>query len=507
MRPPSHLNPSSAVPAPGRYRYVGRCWVLGVLLALAMAAAAEPPAEPAKRRFRVGVPRDSAPLSYFDQRRGEVVGFTVELLRAAADLGGFEVELVPGWWIDNLPAFRDGRLDVLAQIAQYEGPRYANRLSVVQASLQGILYTRPDAPRLQRSSDLRDRRIGVLRGTVAATHLREHPQWGIRVEHFTQLDDLLNAVAEGRCDGALFTSNISSKVEARAGLRKQFIEDIRYYFCFAFQPHDSAGLMLMNEALAELRQNGTYDRLFHQWVGPVEPRRLNWFELRPYVLGSLPVVVFLAFLAFRQHVQRRLIAQRMAVARDLHDELGNRLNEMQLLTELAVLRPAAAGPDVLASVRARLIEASLSLNQLLWELRPESETWGSAVAGLERIARRYLEAAGIAGEFVNRVSPGLAGKTAPLAIRRAVMMAQRELLRNAVNHGKPGRIDVTFEVSPERVEVAVSDTGPGVDPARALGEKRGLYHLQQRIAELGGTLELARSPAGFTARAEFPAGR
>jgi signal transduction histidine kinase len=180
---------------------------------------------------------------------------------------------------------------------------------------------------------------------------------------------------------------------------------------------------------------------------------------------------------------------------------------MQLLTELAVLRPAAAGPDVLASVRARLIEASLSLNQLLWELRPESETWGSAVAGLERIARRYLEAAGIAGEFVNRVSPGLAGKTAPLAIRRAVMMAQRELLRNAVNHGKPGRIDVTVEISAERVEVTVADSGPGVDPARALGEKRGLYHLQQRVAELGGTLELVRLPAGFTARAELPAGR
>jgi len=315
------------------------------------------------------------------------------------------------------------------------------------------------------------------------------------------------AVLQGRCDGALFTSNISRKVEDRAGLRKQFIEDIRYYFCFAFQPYDDAGLMRMNEALAELRQNGTYDRLFHEWVGPVEPRRLNWFELRPYVLGSLPVLLLLLAHAFRQHVQRRLIAQRMAVARDLHDELGNRLNEMQLLTELAVLRPAAAGPDVLPNVRARLIEASLSLNQLLWELRPESETWGSAVAGLERIARRYLEAAGIAGEFVNRVSPALAGKAAPPAIRRAVMMAQRELLRNAVNHGKPARIDVTLEVSPGRVEVAVSDTGPGVDPARALGEKRGLYHLQQRVAELGGTLELARGPAGFTARAEFPAGR
>jgi signal transduction histidine kinase len=129
------------------------------------------------------------------------------------------------------------------------------------------------------------------------------------------------------------------------------------------------------------------------------------------------------------------------------------------------------------------------------------------VAGLERIARRYLEAAGIAGEFVNRVSPGLAGKTAPLAIRRAVMMAQRELLRNAVNHGKPGRIDVTVEISAERVEVTVADSGPGVDPARALGEKRGLYHLQQRVAELGGTLELVRLPAGFTARAELPAGR
>ena len=507
MRRLPSISASPAGPAPSRCPRFGRAWMLGLLLAVASAFAGEPAAEPAKRRFRVGVPRDSAPLSYLDERRGEVAGFTVELLRAAAKVGGFEVELVPGWWVHNLPAFRAGRLDVLAQIAQYEGPRYAHRLSIVQASMQGVLYTRPEAPPLRRAADLRDRRIGVLQGTVAATHLREHPQWGVRVEVFGQLDLLLDAVVQGRCDGALFTSNISRKVEDRAGLRKQFIEDIRYYFCFAFQPQDEAGLMLMNEALAELRQDGTYDRLYHQWVGPVEPRRLNWFELRPYVLGSLPVLLFLVALAFRQHVQRRLIAQRMAVARDLHDELGNRLNEMQLLTELAVLRPATAGPETLGKVRARLIEASLSLNQLLWELRPESETWGSAVAGLERIARRYLEAAGIAGEFVNRVSPALAGKAAPPAIRRAVMMAQRELLRNAVNHGKPGRIDVTVEVSAERAEVTVTDTGPGVAPARALGEKRGLYHLQQRMAELGGRLVLERGAPGFTARAEFPAGR
>lgn len=55
--------------------------------------------------------------------------------------------------------------------------------------------------------------------------------------------------------------------------------------------------------------------------------------------------------------------------------------------------------------------------------------------------------------------------------------------------------------------MAVSDTGPGVDPARALGEKRGIDHLQQQVAELGGTLELSRGPGGFTARAEWPAGQ
>lgn len=490
-----------------RGRRTGRCCGLALLLTVVALGAGEPGVEPAKRRLRIGVPRDSAPLSYVDERSRQVVGFTVDLLRAAAQVGDFEVELVPGWWSLNVPAFQAGRLDALAQIAQYEAPRYGHRLTIVQASLQGILYSRPDAPRLRRASDLRGRRIGVLQGTVAATHLRENPQWEVNVQTFEQLDRLLEAVQRGDCEGALFTSNISGKVEARAKLRKEFIEDIRYFFCFAFQPSDTAGLMLMNEALAELRQNGTYDRLYYQWVGPVEPRRLSWFELRPYAFVALVTLIVFVALSVRQHVQRRLLAQRMAVARDLHDELGNRLNEMQLLTELAVLKPAAAGADVLGRVRARLIEASLSLNQLLWELRPESESWGSAVAGLERIARRYLEAAGIAGEFVNRVSPALADKAAPPAVRRAVMMAQRELLRNAVNHGKPGRIDVTVEVSAERVQVTVADTGSGVDPARALGEKRGLYHLQQRVAELGGTLELVRLPAGFTARAELPAGR
>lgn len=52
----------------------------------------------------------------------------------------------------------------------------------------------------------------------------------MRIEVFDALGDVLDAVLQGRCDGALFTSNISRKVGDRAGLRKQFIEDIRYYF-------------------------------------------------------------------------------------------------------------------------------------------------------------------------------------------------------------------------------------------------------------------------------------
>jgi polar amino acid transport system substrate-binding protein len=201
-----------------------RRWLLVGLLVLAGGAEA---AEPTKRRLRIGVPRDSAPLSYLDERTGKVVGFTVELLRAAAEVGGFEVELVPAWWVVNVPAFQAVRLDALAQIAQYEAPRYGHRLTIVQASLHGVLYSRPDAPRLRRASDLRGRRIGVLQGTVAATHLRENPQWEVNVQTFEQLDRLLEAVQRGDCDGALFTSIISGKVEARATLRKEFIDDIR----------------------------------------------------------------------------------------------------------------------------------------------------------------------------------------------------------------------------------------------------------------------------------------
>ena len=129
-----------------------RRWLLLGLLVLAGGAEA---AEPAKRRLRIGVPRDSAPLSYLDERTGKVVGFTVELLRAAAEVGGFEVELVPAWWSVNVPAFQAGRLDALAQIAQYEAPRYGHLLTIVQASLQGVLYSRPDAPPTSSSSTAR----------------------------------------------------------------------------------------------------------------------------------------------------------------------------------------------------------------------------------------------------------------------------------------------------------------------------------------------------------------
>ena len=46
-------------------------------------------------------------------------------------------------------------------------------------------------------------------------------------------------------------------------------------------PHrcESARIVQINDGLARLRTNGTYDRIYDKWIGPLEPGRLRFKDV------------------------------------------------------------------------------------------------------------------------------------------------------------------------------------------------------------------------------------
>jgi signal transduction histidine kinase len=78
----------------------------------------------------------------------------------------------------------------------------------------------------------------------------------------------------------------------------------------------------------------------------------------------------------------------------------------------------------------------------------------------------------------------------------------REALTNAHKHAGQAPVEVVVDRADGRVEVVVRDAGPG---GAVVGESGGLAGLRDRVAELGGALDVVSPPGGGTElRATLP---
>jgi polar amino acid transport system substrate-binding protein len=257
-----------------------RCGFLPTLLFSLLAFPVVSAADEVVPVIRVGVPRDAAPLAFIDEH-GQPAGFTPDLIRAAAAVGGFEVEIVSSWWKHIGEDFLARKLDALSNVSSTDQDLRTTARSIVSATIHGVTYANPDRPPLRSTADFKGKKIGVMTGTAALTHARAHPEWGAELVPFTSIQGLLEATARGECDAALFTSLLSLRVTDELGLRKVLVEDLVHRYHVVFHKDDTEKLALFNEALATLKVNGTYDRLFARWIGPVEPREIRLSDLRP----------------------------------------------------------------------------------------------------------------------------------------------------------------------------------------------------------------------------------
>ena len=325
-----------------KFRRIRRSLTIFPLVVLALAGLAR--AAEDSRTLRIGVPRNSPPLSFVDAD-GRVTGFTPELLRAAAERSDLRIELVADWWRHLEDDFLAGRLDALALTTRMDGIRALVDLSVVHTTIRGVTYARKDRPPLRKTADFRGKRLGAMGGTVAYANAMRHPEWGATIVLFDDFEKMLRATAEGECDGALLTSVLGANVVNEYGLRKEFVEDIQHDYRLAVRKGDAAALEVLNDAIARVREDGTKDRLFARWIGPVEPRPIGFRDVRPYLLpGGLVVAAVIAVILGQRRMLGRvekqageLIASRAELQRSnaqLQEAIA-RTNELALRADQA----------------------------------------------------------------------------------------------------------------------------------------------------------------------------
>lgn len=264
--------------------------------------------------IRIGVERDSAPLSYVDEDQ-KPVGFSADLLAAMTAARGVRIEIVPGYWSDILKQFKAGELDALANVTITQDRREWMDYSISHAYVHGLVYFPKGNPPIRLTKDFAGKTIGALEGSIGYTNAIAHNGWGAKIVPFRTREDALDATRSGQTDASIFIRRLSKTpwLESQ-GMEWEFVDDIIHEYHFAVHKGDARTLERLNEALATVRGNGTFDRIYAKWIGPLEPHPIRWADLRPYYLPAASILLLVGgFIVWQRRIMNRLAKQKAAL--------------------------------------------------------------------------------------------------------------------------------------------------------------------------------------------------
>ena len=216
------------------------------------------------------------------------------------------------------------------------------------------------------------------------------------------------------------------------------------------------------------------------------------------------VAVDLSRRVARATVQRIVDGQeqeRRRLSRELHDETGQALTS--ILLGLKGIEDAQ-GTDrflaALADLRALAVATLQDVRRLAVELRPKALDDFGLVPALERLTSTFAEQTGIDAQLESQ----LPDARLPSEIETVLYRVVQEALTNVVKHARAQHVSVLLHARPGKVAVVIEDDGRGIAESDGSGDGIGLVGMRERIALVGGRLELESSANGTTIVVEVP---
>jgi signal transduction histidine kinase len=189
----------------------------------------------------------------------------------------------------------------------------------------------------------------------------------------------------------------------------------------------------------------------------------------------------------RQRVEqiRAIEQERARIAQDLHDDLGSRVTVISMLaragTEKNLEQSARNEKFSLILDRSRLLVAAL--DGLVWAANPKYDTVAALVEYLAAFTEELLTETGIARRI--EIPARISEQRIPAEIRHNVLLSVKEVLNNAIRHGRPTEVLLQIIISEGEVEILIRDNGCGFDLAQH-NPGEGLANLRRRVSKING---------------------
>ncbi|ALM54414.1 transporter substrate-binding domain-containing protein [Halomonas huangheensis] len=237
-----------------------------LITAMALAGASQAQAE----TLTVATDPSFVPFEMLDQESGEMVGFDMDIIKELSERAGFEYDLRTMDFNGIIPAVQTGNVDIAvagititeerSQIVDFSDPYYDSGLKVL---------VRADQQDVEGVEDLAGMRIGTKIGSTSYDFLQENLGDQAEITPYPGTSDMYMALLGGSIDAAFYDApNVGyfsqTRGEGRVKVVGPLYEGQQYGLAFV---KGSEWVEPVNEALASMKEDGTYDEIHEKWFG------------------------------------------------------------------------------------------------------------------------------------------------------------------------------------------------------------------------------------------------
>ena len=194
-------------------------------------------------------------------------------------------------------------------------------------------------------------------------------------------------------------------------------------------------------------------------------------------------------------------AERLRIARGLHDEVGQVLTGV--LLQLDSLGTGGDRDAQVAETKQAVRQALEEVRRIARELRPEMLEQLGLTSALTELTRRFADQSGleVRRSFADDL-PRLSDDS-----ELAVYRVAQESLTNVARHAQASLVALVLEPGPGSVVLRISDDGKGIREDADVNGHGGLRGMRERALLVGGALAVKPGRDGGTeVRLEVPAG-
>lgn len=208
------------------------------------------------------------PMEYVDANK-EMVGFDIDLIRAVAEEGGFEVEIRNTAWDGIFAGLANGEYDaVISSVTITEDRMKAMDFSIPYVNAGQVLIV-PQGSGALSLSDLEGQSAGAQIGTTGAIEIEKAA--GVALKTYDEIGLAIADLANGRiagvvCDGPIAADFVLQNEEYQGALEivgEPFTDE---YYGIAVKKGNERILEAVNRGLKAVQEKGLDKELEKKWL-------------------------------------------------------------------------------------------------------------------------------------------------------------------------------------------------------------------------------------------------